>query len=420
MHRCKTILLTLSLIIGFGLVSGCNKDDNADNKAPVEGSAAEGEGAEGATDEKKAEEPEDLPLEATGPVAEVNGESIGADKFNEAIQQSAGMMPPGTMNAQLAEMMKERTVDRLVDIALIDKALEEAKIEVSDKEVEEELASFKERLPDEETFKNFLEQRGLSEEVMKENIHKDLQLRELLKKKYGTEVTEKDASEFYAANEQRFEHEDQVHARHILIKVEKDADEATVEEAKKRAEEIAKEAKASGADFEALAKEKSEGPAGPRGGDLGFFTKERMVPQFSEAAFAMKTGEISDPVRSDFGFHVIQVVEKKEAGKTSFDEAKDEIMAELERQKFRESMGGFLEELHENAEIELKLDNIKVNIKEEEGAPQDPAAGGGLPPELQQQIQQQMQQQMQQQQQQGGDNANAPAELKLDAPKMAE
>lgn len=412
MHRCKTILLTLALITGLGLVSACKNDEATEDKAAVEAEATETEG------EEEAVEDQELPLEATGPVAEVNGEEIGADKFNEAIKQSAGMMPPGAMSGQLAEMMKERTVDRLVDIALIDKALEDAKIEVSDQEVDEELGRFKERLPDEETFKNFLEQRGLTEETMRENIHKDLQLREVLKDKYGTEVTEKDASEFYAANEQRFEHEDQVHARHILISVEKEAEEEKVEEAKKKAEEIAKEVKASGADFEAIAREKSEDPtAAQSGGDLGFFTKERMVPEFSEAAFAMNKGDISDPIRSDFGFHIIEVLDKKEAGKTSFEEAKEDIIADLERQKFRESMTGFLEELHEDAEVERKMDNIKVNVEEGEAPQQDPGAGG-LPPELQQQIQQQMQQQQQQQQEGGG--SDAPVELKLEEPNIGE
>lgn len=414
MSRCKKIILTLALVAGMGLSVGCSKEDASD-EAGAEASKVEGEeGAEESAD-KSAEGSDELPVEATGPVAVVNGTEVPASEFNEAVTLTAGMMQGQPVTKQLAETLKNNILDRLVDMKLIDAALEKADVEVSDEEIDEELAKFKERLPSDEEYNKFLEQRGLTEAKMRENISKDRQLRELLKKEYGTEVTEADAKSMYDSNKERFSHDAQVHARHILLNVEKDADDAKVAEVKERAEAIAKEAKKPGADFEALAKEKSEGPTASNGGDLGFFEKTRMVPEFAEAAFAMKPGEISEPVKSDFGFHIIQLVDTKEAGSTSFDEAKEQIMAQLERQKFGESMNELLESLKKDAKIEKKEENIKINASAPEGA-----APQGMNPQqqqLQQQIQQQIQQQQQQKRQEAGEG-EAPADLQLQEPNL--
>ncbi|AWV89303.1 peptidylprolyl isomerase [Bradymonas sediminis] len=411
MSRCKKIILTLSLIAGLGLSVGCSKEDAADKGAAE---AAKTDATEAKADEKEGEEKaeaDQLPVEATGPVAVVNGAEVTADDFNEAIKLTTSMMPGQAVTPQIAQMLKSNTLDRLIDMKLIDAALEKAKVEVSTEEIDAEMAKFKERLPNKEEYEKFLEQRGLTEAKMRENIGKDRQLRELLKKEYGGEATEKEAKEMYDKNKDRYSHGAQVHARHILLNVKKDADEATVADAKKRADAIAAEAKKPGADFEALAKEKSEGPTASRGGDLGYFEKSRMVPEFAEAAFAMKAGEISDPVRSDFGFHIIQVVDKKEAGTTSFDEAKEMLIAQLERQKFMDAMTKLLEDLKKDAKIEKKEDNIKINATAPEGG-----APVGMDP--QQQLQQQIQEQIKKQQQQKEGAGGEAGELKLKEPSL--
>ncbi|MCA9647804.1 MAG: peptidyl-prolyl cis-trans isomerase [Myxococcales bacterium] len=100
-----------------------------------------------------------------------------------------------------------------------------------------------------------------------------------------------------------------VTASHILIGykgAQRAKSERSKDEAKKLADKIAKEAKAKGADFGALAKKYSEGPSGPKGGDLGPFTRGRMVKPFSDAAFALKPGDVSEPVETPFGYHIIK------------------------------------------------------------------------------------------------------------------
>src|SRR5690554_3505659 len=185
MSRCKKIILTLSLIAGLGLSVGCSKEDAADKGAAE---AAKTDATEAKADEKEGDEKaeaDQLPVEATGPVAVVNGAEVTADEFNEAIKLTTSMMPGQAVTPQIAAMLKSNTLDRLIDMKLIDAALEKSKIEVKSEEVDEEMAKFKQRLPNKEEYEKFLEQRGLTEAKMRENIGKDRQLRELLKKEYG-------------------------------------------------------------------------------------------------------------------------------------------------------------------------------------------------------------------------------------------
>jgi parvulin-like peptidyl-prolyl isomerase len=320
-------------------------------------------------------------------------------------------MPP-----RLAQMMKTRTVDRLIDEHLIDKKLAAEKIEVEPKEVDEALAKFKERFPNEAGFKTFLDRNGMSAEEMKENLAKDLKLRALLEDKYGIDVSEEDAKEFYETNKERFKQPEQVHARHVLVK------------SKEKAAEIAKEAKKPGTDFAKLAKEKSTGPSASKGGDLGFFAAKDMVPEFSKVAFSMKPGEVSDPVKSQFGFHVIKVEGKKEAGTIEYADVKDKIVEQLKRQKYRESMKTLLTELKKDVKIEKHADNIQVNVQAPKpGQGGHPMMGGGkggmqqLPPELKKKLMERAKQQKQQQQaggEQGGEQGGNPTELKLQKPKV--
>ena len=163
-------------------------------------------------------------------------------------------------------------------------------------------------------------------------------------------VSDEDVKAFYEANPSLFEVPEQVHARHILFKVAEGATEEVVNTVKAKAENAAARAKA-GEDFATLAKELSEGPSGPGGGDLGFFTKDRMVKPFAEAAFAMKVGEVSGPVRTRFGFHIIKVEERRKAHTSALDEVKDRIHGQLVQKKTGERVLALLKKLRESAKI---------------------------------------------------------------------
>jgi peptidyl-prolyl cis-trans isomerase C len=131
---------------------------------------------------------------------------------------------------------------------------------------------------------------------------------------------------YYQALVKSWPAEDQIHARHILVKTEKEA-QAALDEVKKSG------------DFAEVAKKRSTDGSAPNGGDLGYFTKEQMVPQFSEAAFALKKGEVSAaPFVSPFGWHIVKVEDRRPAPPPSFEDKQDEIRDTLAKEAVQETL----------------------------------------------------------------------------------
>ena len=358
-----SVATALLLVLGTGCDSGSKKDDKSGDKAKKEKSAGSDKGEKSSKSSGG-----DLPYEATGPVAEIDGTKIKADEYNEIVQKRHGNARRQLPKA-MAERMKMETLNALIDKHLIEREIDKADIEVTDKEAKEEFEKFKSRFPNDKALESFLKFRKISKDKIKEQIKKDLALRKILREKEGIAVSDQEAQKYYDDNPKEFEVSEQVKARHILIKTPKGGDKEAEKKAKEKAEKIAEEVKKSDANFAEIAKNKSEGPSAKKGGDLGFFTKDRMVPEFAEAAFSMKDGEISDPVKTDFGYHIIKREKHKEAKKKTFDEVKEEIVSKLERKRFRNALDGYLADLKEGAEVKKMPDNIKVNASAKQGGP---------------------------------------------------
>ncbi len=180
-----------------------------------------------------------------------------------------------------------------------------------------------------------------------EKIKKDLALEFWMKKKFeSVVVSDKEIKEFYNKNKAKFEKKAQVKARHILLKSEDEAKEV-IKELKNAKDKLKK--------FIELAKEKSTGPSGKSGGDLGWFDKTQMVPEFSDAAFKLKKGAFTKtPVKTQFGYHVIMVEDKKRSSTAPLDEVKNMIKENLKMEKFQKEMKAFSKKLKEKAKIDIK------------------------------------------------------------------
>jgi peptidyl-prolyl cis-trans isomerase C len=168
-------------------------------------------------------------------------------------------------------------------------------------------------------------------------------------------VTEADAKKIYDEKISQIKPEQEVHARHILV--------ATEDEAKEVIQRLKK-----GEDFAALAKEKSKDTSA-EGGDLGFFARGQMLKPFEDAAFALEPGQISEPVQTQFGWHVIKVEEKRDQPLPTFDQVKEAIMGQLVQQKAQQVVTG----LRDEAEIEVVDPELKR-------AMDDAALRGEAPP----------------------------------------
>ncbi len=194
--------------------------------------------------------------------------------------------------------------------------------------------------------KSGIEKSKAFKEALKK-VKDDLALEVWMKEQYNkAKVTDKEAKEFYSKNRDKFKQPAQVKARHILVKSE--------QEAKKIIDQLkGLSGKKLEDKFIELAKSKSIGPSGTNGGELGWFSAKRMVPEFSKAAFALNKGEITKtPVKTQFGYHVIYVEDKKAGGDIAFDSVKDRIKAQLKVQKFQNHIKEIAKNLRKSAKIE--------------------------------------------------------------------
>jgi peptidyl-prolyl cis-trans isomerase C len=178
-----------------------------------------------------------------------------------------------------------------------------------------------------------------------QDLKKRLVVESFLKKKVETEskVSDEDMKKFYEQNKDKFKSGDQIKASHILVKTEKEA------------KDIQTQLKAGG-NFEELAKKNSTDASAAKGGDLGWFGKGSMVPVFEKAALALKEGQVSDIVKSDFGFHIIKLTGKRAAGIRPFEEVKDQIKGAIMPTKQQEVFQKIKEELKKTAKISVKED----------------------------------------------------------------
>jgi peptidyl-prolyl cis-trans isomerase C len=245
-----------------------------------------------------------LPVRAqdANPVlAKVNGAEIRQSDLTlaeEELGPSLAQMDPATK--------KDNVLAFLIDMKIVAKAAEDKKIEINE--------DFKKRLA-------FTRNRLLMDSLLATE---------------GKAATTDDAmKKVYEDASKQITGEQEVHARHILVETE--------DEAKTVAEELKK-----GADFGELAKKKSKDPGASDGGDLGFFTKEQMVPEFSTVAFALEPGKISDPVKSQFGWHIIKVEEKRSRKAPEFEQVKGQIEAYVARK----AQADYVAKLREAAKVE--------------------------------------------------------------------
>ncbi len=165
-------------------------------------------------------------------------------------------------------------------------------------------------------------------------------------------ITDEEAQDYYTQNQDQFNEPEQIRASHILVKVAQDASQEDKDAAQKKIEEVLAKAK-NGEDFAELAKQHSEGPSGPNGGDLGFFQRGAMVKPFEDAVLAMNEGDVSDLVETQFGYHIIKATGKKEPRTVSFEEVKDRLKSGLSREKTNTEVAKWIDDLKATAEIEI-------------------------------------------------------------------
>lgn len=284
-----------------------------------------------------------------GLVAKVNGEGITEEDFDrefnifkDAYKKQFGedvLSQETEENKTLEEILRENVLEKLIIEKLITEEIEKMNITIADEEIEEQFNNYKTFLGGEEEYKKFLESNDFTEEFLKDNFKKELLFQKHKEDFFNkTDISEEEAKEYFEANKDNLT---KVRASHILVKTE--------EEGKAILKRLEK-----GEEFASLAATESIDTASAiKGGDLGYFTKGEMVPEFESVAFTLDIGETSDLVESSYGYHIILLEDKKD----SYEDLKDEIISILKNDKYVEKISTLRAE--GKVKIYMDMDNKK-------------------------------------------------------------
>ena len=302
--------------------------------------------------------------------AMVNGQAVPMAELQTAVRNV--VMQNGMDSENIDVFMGQfgpRILDQLIEAELLFQAADKGNFKAAVEDIDAAFAELSGRYNTPEEFQAEMEARGFTETTLKASISRQMSIQKFIQEEIVPQavVPEETVRNAYDQNPQNFASKEEVKASHILINSAEADPQEKKDAALEKARELAAKAKAGGADFAALAREHSEGPSGPSGGDLGFFTKGRMVKQFEEAAFSMKVNEVSDPVLTQFGYHIIKVTERKEGSTVSFEEVKEKLTQDLKNRMVNELIGQKLVQLRGEADIKVLFN------------PEPQAAPGGAP-----------------------------------------
>ena len=283
-------------------------------------------------------------------VALVNGQPIltvtyentlALMKMNYEMEMGDGFFdePDNEEGMILLETIKENVLDRLIFTEIILQEALSNNLSLDDEQIEETMSMFMGFIQDDEDLLNYMEQNNIEESYFRTEMERELLMMEF--QQYyidNVEITEADARAYFDDNKDMFGFE-QVAASHILVDTEEEADNMV-------------DQLDAGAEFEALALQYSTCPSGAQGGSLGYFNRGQMVAEFENAAFSMEPGEISEPVQTQFGWHIIKVTDKI-AEQDDFEAAKDDIIEQLKNTAMQEHIS----QLRGSAEIKRR-DNL--------------------------------------------------------------
>ena len=258
-------------------------------------------------------------------VASIEGEPITQDDLYNVMVKQTGAA----------------TLSYLIDNKIVEMEADKEDITISDKEIEEEMQNHIDLNGGEEAFNYALEQSGVTKADVESDIVNYLKIVKLLESEI--DITDEEIKANFDENKESFNEEEQVEASHILVE-----DEAIANEVKEKL--------AAGEDFASLAKEYSTDTSNAEnGGELGFFAKGEMVPEFENVAFSMNAGEISDPVQTDYGYHIIKVTDKQEAKEAVYEDHKDEVKQTLFDEAIQTGYTTWITDKREKLEIENTL-----------------------------------------------------------------
>ncbi len=316
-------------------------------------------------------------------IIKINDQVITKGEYDAAMEKQISSSPFAKMGSEVKAnkdgmlyLMSEKTViNHLIVKKIFDEEIKNRGIKVTDKEINDSISNIIDKVGSKEQLSKILKQNGISIKDFKEDVANQVRLQKLAREIVDSSVSDKEVKDFYDKNKQMFTHKDLIRASHILIAANRaqleqeiigngkkqmkkeDIDRRVAElykENKELAEKLATELRADASKFESYAKKYSKDEfSANRGGDLGYFDKDRMVPEFSKAAFSAKPNTVVGPVETPFGLHIILVTDRKAAGTDSFDKVKSDIKTRLQTEKEVKALDNVVEAAKKKSDIKF-------------------------------------------------------------------
>lgn len=365
-------ILILVLASSLALV-GCSKPKKtvsephkaavkAEQAAAPQAEQAAAEPAEAKEAAAKAKAASRAKVEASkyeGTVAHVNGEPISGDDFTAEI--SKVVKPGSKVPAERLKRIESNILTRMIDDRLVKQAIKAEGVAISDKEFDAEYQRYKARFKTPEQYENFLKYGRMTEEQVRERVREKAALKKLLKDKFGLGVTQEEIQTFYEKNNRFYKERATVEIKQIVLRVPKKSSPDQVKAVEEKVKKV--QAALHKRPFEEVAKEFSEDLSRDKGGAMEPITRGRYLKAVEDVAFSMKPAEISKPIKTQVGYHIVKLVKKSDERLKSFDEVKDQISETLSNRNFYSAKRKLIDSLKKDAKVERLIGEPEAKKK---------------------------------------------------------
>jgi len=302
---------------------------------------------------------EPAPEGGSGPprlAAKVNGEEISLSELSRAVNQYVRANRLGPDSGMTIPQIQDIVLERMIATRLVEQRGRELGLTATVKETDARMAQIRAQAGSPEDFRLMLTVQAMTEPELRRLTSQQITAEKVIEADVFAKMrfTDEEVKRYYEEHRDELSDQEQVHARHIFIQLRPDMTEEQRADARRRIDEI-KARLDKGESFEELATTLSEDPAAAKGGDLGWLSRDQVTGPFQLVAFSTPVGKISDVVATDYGYHIIEVLERKEGGLKTLEEARPIIEDRLREARTPEAVRAYIADLRAQADVEILL-----------------------------------------------------------------
>ena len=283
-----------------------------------------------------------------------------ADRLESTYQEIEAAAPPGQVE-EIKERRKDELLEEMISELLIRERADQIGIEVTEEEIQQSIDRLKNQygIESDEEFEESLAQAGMNLAQMRARMKETIRSNKLFGRELRarSQLSDRELRKRYDREKERYRLPERAKLREIIILIPEDADAAQIEELERRAK-LANERALAGEPFEDLVTEFSDAPSKEEGGEIGIVQKGELLPVLDSGVFESDAGAIVGPIRTRFGFHVLNVQERLPSEVPAFDEVKERLREEESEEAFRRDLDAYIENLKSNSLVVVHEERI--------------------------------------------------------------